>query len=340
MAVAGDLVEPRDPGGRAIAYQIHAQRPSLVVTAGDLVYPNGTQGEYLKHFFPAYNAAADDPGTGAPLMAGALLVGVLGNHDVAQVGRRMIPPGDSLAYYYFYDQPRNGPDPVPGGHHPNLSPPEAWTGFRAAAGDRYPGMGNFVFESGPARWLVLDSNRYVHWEDPALRAWLARELDASPPGAWRFVVFHHPGFSLSTFGHTGDWQMRQLWPLFQQHHVDLVFTGHLHTYQRTRPFTITPAPPGVSDAVHCADESHIVPDLAFDGVHQTRAQGPIEIVTGCGGGHFYRGEHLPRDPPKAFHARSVVNTYGFALLDLEPGRLKFRELDRAGGVMDAFELTR
>jgi hypothetical protein len=162
VAVVGDLAEGTRPS-RRVARQIQAEHPDLLVGVGDLVYAHGTVGEYRTRFFPTFNGDPGEPGAGAPLLRGTLMVGVLGNHDVAHVGRRRVPPRDSPAYFHVWDQPRNGPDLAAGGHLPNLSPAPAWAGFRAAAGDRFPRMANFTFRTGDVQWIVLDSNRYVDW---------------------------------------------------------------------------------------------------------------------------------------------------------------------------------
>ena len=337
LVVVGDLAEGtgRD---RAIAFQIHAQNPDLMVAVGDLVYQRGTVEEYRTRFFPTYNADRADPAAGAPFMRSRLMVGVLGNHDVDHVGRHRVPPLDGLAYYYYWDQPLNGPDPAPGGHLPRLEPARAWDAFRTAAGRRFPGMGNFTFRSGDVHWTILDSNRYMDWKDPALRAWLRSELAGAQSAKWRFVAFHHPAFNLSSFDHTGDWHMRELWPLFQEYQVDLVFTGHLHTYQRTTPLTFTPVPPGGAPDRHFADEHNIIPDTAFDGVTTTRARWPIHILTGAGGGFIHRTA-LPA-PPKPFEAKTVVGTHCFSLLDIHDDRIDVRQVDDRGATVDAFTLTR
>ncbi|MGA2083610.1 MAG: metallophosphoesterase [Holophaga sp.] len=259
IVVVGDLAEGT-PMSRAIAFRIQAQKADLMVGAGDLVYQNGTVAEYRSRFFPTYNADQDDPNVGAPIMRGTLMVGVLGNHDVAQADRDNVLPRDTLAYYYYWDQPLDGPDLLPGGHIPNLVPQQDWAPFRAAAGKRFPRMGNFTFRSGDVHWTVLDSNLYVHWQDKDVRRWLKKELQKAQDATWRFVVFHHAAFSLASFRHTRQWHMRQLWPIFQKYNVDLVFAAHLHTYQRTAPFRFTPTPRGVTDAQHCAQEANIVPE--------------------------------------------------------------------------------
>lgn len=335
IAVVGDLADGHGSGGQAVAFQINAQHPDLMVAAGDLVYDRGTVEEYRSLFFPTYNGDQADPAKGAPFMRGTPMVGVLGNHDVDHVGRSKVPPRTSLAYYYYWDQPRNGPDL--GLNVANLTPAADWAGFRTGAGDRYPRMGNFSFRSGDVHWTILDSNRYMHWQDPDLQAWLIRDLEAARGVPWRFVAFHHPPFNLSSANHTGDWHMAQLWPIMQRYHVDLVFTGHLHTYQRTLPIRMTPTPPGGNNAAHCANEANLVPDTTFDGAAHTRAAGPIQILTGGGGG-FMHNTRMP-GRPKPFHGKVVLNRHCFSLLEVDADRVEFQQLGAGGEVLDRFTLT-
>ena len=95
-------------------------------------------------------------------------------------------------------------------------------------------MANFSFDYGDAHWTVLDSNPYVDWTDPDLRGWVERDLAAAQDATWRFVAFHHPPFN-SSQAHFGDQRMRVLADVFEAGRVDIVWSGHVHNYQRTYP---------------------------------------------------------------------------------------------------------
>jgi hypothetical protein len=73
---------------------------------------------------------------------------------------------------------------------------------------------------------------------PAQTAWLLDDLATN--ATWKFVAFHHPPYS-STSKHYGGWaNLRALWsPLFINHSVTAVFSGHVHTYERLRADGIT-----------------------------------------------------------------------------------------------------
>ena len=159
-----------------------------------------------------------------------------GNHDVAGPRPGAVPRRPGL--FLYWDQPLNGPIGREGGPLvPRLYGPEAnRTAFLQAAGPAYPRMANFSFDYGNAHWTVLDSNPYVDWTDPDLRGWVERDLAAAQDATWRFVAFHHPPFN-SSRAHFGDQRMRVLADVFEAGGVDIVWTGHVHNYQRTFPLT-------------------------------------------------------------------------------------------------------
>jgi 3',5'-cyclic AMP phosphodiesterase CpdA len=94
----------------------------------------------------------------------------------------------------------------------------------------------YYFDYQGVRFIVLDSSLAVYKKDdtfPALAeqtAWLSGVL-ASNPHRWTIVSFHHPVFPT---GRARDLPvLAEHWkPLFDQHGVDLVLTGHDHSYGR------------------------------------------------------------------------------------------------------------
>jgi 3',5'-cyclic AMP phosphodiesterase CpdA len=80
------------------------------------------------------------------------------------------------------------------------------------------------------RFFALDSNLM----DRKQLEWLEQELAASGSD-WKICFFHHPPYS-SGDRHGSDEVLReQLEPLFVQHGVTVVFTGHEHFYERIKP---------------------------------------------------------------------------------------------------------
>lgn len=77
------------------------------------------------------------------------------------------------------------------------------------------------------RIIVLDSNR----DQEAQVGWLRRALSENPR-RWTIVTFHHPIFSPAR--DRDNAALRALWkPVFDEFKVDLVLTGHDHTYARS-----------------------------------------------------------------------------------------------------------
>lgn len=97
----------------------------------------------------------------------------------------------------------------------------------------------YSFDCGDAHFAVLDSNDWAarYFDDQA--AWLKTDLEENrerrtdTPEGPVFVSFHHPPYS-SGDRHPGGWtDLRELWcPVIENYGVDMVFCGHVHSYQR------------------------------------------------------------------------------------------------------------
>jgi hypothetical protein len=94
-------------------------------------------------------------------------------------------------------------------------------------GERYY---TFKAPRGSVRFFALDSN-YLSKEQ---LDWLAKELPASNSD-WKIAFFHHPLYSSGEKHGSDDALRDQLEPLFVQHGVNLVLTGHEHFYERLKP---------------------------------------------------------------------------------------------------------
>jgi predicted phosphodiesterase len=91
-------------------------------------------------------------------------------------------------------------------------------------GERYR-----TFRKANVRFFVLDSN----YLDPTQVKWLEKELQASGSD-WKIPYFHHPMYTSSSRGPVIELRTT-LEPLFVKYGVDLVLSGHEHTYERTKP---------------------------------------------------------------------------------------------------------
>jgi len=100
----------------------------------------------------------------------------------------------------------------------------SYPGFNMG-GERY-----YSYVKRNVRFFVLDSNQM----DPRQLAWLDTALKESDE-RWKICYFHHPIYS-DGGRHGSDVSLRvALEPLFVKYGVNVVFSGHDHIYERTKP---------------------------------------------------------------------------------------------------------
>ena len=339
FVAVGDLASAR-PEQNAIAFQIAKQKPELLLALGDIVYPGGRTLEYMHHYWTTYNDVAT-PGetTGAPLMASVPFYPIIGNHDADSSKLPDYP--DAFAAFYFFSVPKNGPSPAVCAT-PLGSDPQVAQAFRTRAGAEYPALNAYSFDCGPAHFVSIDSNRYVNPVN--LAAWLEKDLTASKQ-PWKFVCFHAPAFHSSP-QHGTEQKMRLLEPVFEKCGVDVVFAGHVHNYQRSKPLRFKP------DAKQAATGSLVngtfTFDTAFDGVSKTAADGIIHIVSGGGGAALYKldekktGTAKPAAAPKLqpFTEKFNADVHSFSVVDLTPTTFEMRQFSIKGEELDHFKITK
>ncbi|GDY22142.1 hypothetical protein LBMAG56_34890 [Verrucomicrobiota bacterium] len=365
FTVAGDMADGQ-PDQRKIACEIAKAQPDLMLVVGDIVYPSGTISEYLHHFWNEYNNTENaDPARGAPVMASVPWYAVLGNHDVWSHNLSYQP--DGLAAFYFFHAPANGPKKLSPylsqfrslefsmsarawtntitGFLPVTGPPAQVEAFKLAAGGTYPGLCFYSFENGPALFLCLDANSYTNPTDPLLHAWIRQRLTQTK-ARWKFVFFHHPGFHSSAM-HYEDQRMRLLAPVFEAGGVDMVFSGHIHNYQRSRPLRFQPVAGDKWSERGLVDGKFTI-DNDFDGAKKTTPAGIIYIVSGGGGADLYNypleNYTLSRDFYKdnwaPFTAKTVSDRHSFTSVEVDADTLTLRQIDEDGAEIERVKVTK
>lgn len=101
----------------------------------------------------------------------------------------------------------------------------------------------YTFDYGPAQFFMIDSNKKCDAGSEQY-VWLEKQLKASQ-ASWKIVVHHHPVYSSdeNDYGNLwkqnkssqGDMNVRAMSKLYDQFGVDVVFNGHIHSYERTWP---------------------------------------------------------------------------------------------------------
>jgi predicted phosphodiesterase len=346
FVVVGDIgAETVDQ--KKLALQMHLAKPDFIAVPGDIVYEYGLISEYKKKFWPIYNADVADS-TGAPIMRSVPFIAAVGNHDADS--RDLDKQPDALAYYLYFSQPLNGLLGKEGGA---LLPvlkgsDENKQAFLTAAGANYPKMTNFSYTIGNAHWTVIDANTYMDWTDGALLNWVAKDLENSKDARWHFVMFHHPGFN-SSREHFEQQHMRLLAPVFEKGHVDVVFNGHVHNYQRSFPMSFLPDRKGTL-LVGGKDNKTIrgrvvngkwILDKKFDGFKNSKTNGVLYIVTGAGGQELYNPEQ-ENDPDswQKFTAKFISTVHTLSVVEINGNSFTLRQIDSEGREVDRFNLTK
>lgn len=346
FAVFGDC-GAGTPQQAEIAYQVYQQKPQFVLVTGDNVYSYGLENEYRRNFFPAYTSDEPSPQKGAPLMKTIPFYMILGNHDI--YGAKFDKHPDGLAYFYYSDLPLNGP---PSEFVVKPSGDEALIkSFVANTKPRYPKMSNFSFDHGNVHIACLDANDYTNPLDPVLVQWLAEDLRNSKAD-WKIVSFHHPGFN-SSKAHYNYQIMRLLAPILEELQVDLVFSGHVHNYQRTVPLKFEPKRDETGTRYLISDEGRVdgqfTLDQTYDGITSTKPNGIIYIVTGAGGAPLY-DPSLSGKPElwvqgteenwAPFTTKMISDIHSFTLIETSGKKLILKQLDAKGTSLDTITITK
>ena len=88
----------------------------------------------------------------------------------------------------------------------------------------------YKFVKGDASFYALNTVSL----DPKQIEWFVSEIQKDT-SKWKIAFFHHPPYS-SAGRHGSDKKIREaVHPLFIKYGIDVVFTGHDHTYERIKP---------------------------------------------------------------------------------------------------------
>jgi predicted phosphodiesterase len=172
----------------------------------------------------------------------------------------------------------------------------------------------YTFRYGNAQFFVVDTNRDVS-PGSEQHTWLAAELAAST-ATWKFATHHHPAYSSdeNDYGDMwtgksthGDLRARALTELYDAHGVDIVFNGHIHSYERTWPIRAGKV---------------------------TRA-GTIYMITGGGGG----GLETP-GPIKPWFQNNVRRGHHYCTVSIAGRVLELKTFDLENRLFDFLEIEK
>jgi hypothetical protein len=137
--------------------------------------------------------------------------------------------------------------------------------------------------------------------------------------------------------------MRQLSPIFEAGKVDVVFSGHVHNYQRSFPLTFVPKPQ--PDGSPSGPKGEIAGDWKLDKSFGDGAtsvpHGVIYIVSGAGGAELYNPEQQT-DPAswQPFTNKFFSQQNSFSVVDIEDKTFRLRQISATGKELDAFRIVK
>lgn len=167
---------------------------------GDNAYNEGLDTEYQTGVFDVY----------PKLLRQTVAWPTIGNHDTAQSA----DPPASLPYYSIFDLPMN-----------------AEAGGLASGTEDY-----YSFDYGNVHFVCLDSMTSARTPGSAMLTWLQNDLAANTKD-WLIAYWHHPPYTKGSHDSDSETELTQMrqhvLPILEAWGVDLVLTGHSHSYERS-----------------------------------------------------------------------------------------------------------
>jgi hypothetical protein len=177
-----------------------ATHTNLWLMLGDNAYDTGTDANYQAAVFDMY----------PEMLRKSVLWSTIGNHDTAQSTN----PPPSLPYFSIFTLPTNG---------------EA--GGTASGTERY-----YSFDYGDVHYICLDSMTSDRSPTGPMLTWLRNDL-ASTNSKWIVAFWHHPPYTKGSHNSDTETQLVEMrqnaLPILEEGGVDLVLTGHSHSYERS-----------------------------------------------------------------------------------------------------------
>ncbi|MCX7943436.1 MAG: metallophosphoesterase family protein [Deltaproteobacteria bacterium] len=183
-----------------ILEQCAAHGPSFTISGGDLVIDGDKIDQWIKFLGWTEKVASSIP-----------FMPTIGNHDDGP------GQGDSANYNQIFALPRSA-------------------GIYGSNTEDY-----YYFTYGNAIFVSLSTQTFKEGSIPFEKQakWLDEVLTNNPK-KWKFVYYHHPSYTKNVvfdISHQPNEvnQNAALIPVFDKHHVDIVFTSHNHWYERFEP---------------------------------------------------------------------------------------------------------
>lgn len=175
----------------------------------------------------------------------------------------------------------------------------------------------YTFKYGNTQFFMIDSNRNVGPGSEQYQ-WLSEQLSSSI-ATWKIVCHHHPPYSSdeNDYGNLwqtnqstrGDERVRELVPLYEKYQVDIVWNGHIHSYERTWPVR--------------------------QGKAAQAGEAPIYMITGGGGGSL----ETP-GPVRPFFENTVRHGHHYSMVRVNGATIEIQAYDIENRLFDFVEIKK
>jgi hypothetical protein len=137
---------------------------------------------------------------------------------------------------------------------------------------------------------------------------LEKDFTASDSAAWKIFMHHQPMWS-SASGHGSNLMLQSTWgPIVDKHKIDLVFNGHDHDYERTKP--MRGQTPGA-----------------------TPKDGTIYVVAGSAGAPLYTAG-------SQFFTQTSQTSFNMVIVKLQAGMLTMNAYSDSGTAIDSLTINK
>ncbi len=300
------------------------------ILLGDNAYGDGQDEAFNSYFFQVYQGS---------IMKMAPLWPATGNHEYDD--NLTLQRSHGIAYFRYFDPPTNGE----AGGYPSGS--EAYYSFDYG-NIHFIALDSYIIEQIDG----IDHRLFDDDEQSPQVIWLKQDL-AMNDKEWTIVYFHHPPYTKGShdsdnLAEYGLVEMRQnIVPILEQYDVDLVLSGHSHSYERSRLMT---GHLGLSSSFVKDTYQLNQPNGFYNGsgdncmflkdtpLSSSRIGTTLYAVVGSSG-----RKDNPKSIPEFPHLAMAYGRYdvrGSLILDIEENRLDAKWLNANGIVDDQFTIMK
>lgn len=153
-------------------------------------------------------------------------------------------------------------------------------------------------------------------------SWLKTTLAAAaadPTIIWKIISCHHPFFTIGQHSGDMDSYRSSIWKAFDDYGVDVIFNGHDHCYERSKPINL-----------------NVSSNTAVTKYGSAKGEGRCEIVSGGAGAGLYK-QGSSQD---AWAMNLFNSTYNYVYCDIKDCKLTITAYSQSNTIIDSFTLDK